>query len=351
MKQRRYGKRQDCKRNRMKAVIIAGIILTGCFIYQTGHLYKEKKAAAMQAEQWRMEQAKNVLGSAGDRVVYQDRVYRRNTYVKAILCLGIDRKGTLDESRVPGSGGQADGIFLVAQDTARDHVRVLMIPRDTMTEITLTDLSGNVLGQGIQHLTLGYAYGDGREKSCRYMTEAVSNLLGGLSIDGYIAVSMEALPLMNDGVGGVTVVMDENGLEKANPEFTPGKTITLDGKHAESYIRYRDIDEPQSALTRTERQKTYIQGFLRAAKVKAGKDESFVPRLLKDMGPYMITDMAKDRYMDMALAFLGSSQDIAGTDMLTLPGEAVETSIYDEYHPDKEQVLPIILDMFYRLEE
>ena len=183
------------------------------------------------------------------------------------------------------------------------------------------------------------------------MTEAVSNLLGGLSIDGYIAVSMEALPLMNDGVGGVTVVMDENGLEKANPEFTPGKTITLDGKQAESYIRYRDIDEPQSALTRTERQKTYIQGFLRAAKVKAGKDESFVPRLLKDMGPYMITDMAKDRYMDMALAFLGSSQDIAGTDMLTLPGEAVETSVYDEYHPDKEQVLPIILDMFYRLEE
>ena len=85
--------------------------------------------------------------------------------------------------------------------------------------------------------------------------------------------------------------------------------------------------------------------------MKAGKDESFVPRLLKDMGPYMITDMAKDRYMDMALAFLGSSQDIAGTDMLTLPGEAVETSIYDEYHPDKEQVLPIILDMFYRLEE
>ena len=111
MKQRRYGKRQDCKRNRMKAVIIAGIILTGCFIYQTGHLYKEKKAAAMQAEQWRMEQAKNVLGSAGDRVVYQGRVYRRNTYVKAILCLGIDRKGTLDESRVPGSGGHQFGLF------------------------------------------------------------------------------------------------------------------------------------------------------------------------------------------------------------------------------------------------
>ena len=55
---------------------------------------------------------------------------------------------------VAGSGGQADAIFLVAQDVARDKVEILMIPRDTMTEITLTDLSGNVLGRDIQHLAL-----------------------------------------------------------------------------------------------------------------------------------------------------------------------------------------------------
>ena len=104
--------------------------------------------------------------------------YRRNTYIKAILCMGIDRPGSLEETMTAGFGGQADGIFLVAQDTARDRIRVLVIPRDTMTEITLTDLSGNELGSSIQHLTLAYAYGDGREKSCRYMTEAVSRLLG-----------------------------------------------------------------------------------------------------------------------------------------------------------------------------
>lgn len=351
MKQGRYAKAQGRKRNWLKAVIIVGIILTGLCMYHTCCLYKEKKVLSEQAAQWRMEQTGAVSADTRNRIMYQGKTYRRNTYVKAILCLGIDRKGTLDAPRVPGSGGQADGIFLVAQDTARNRVRILMIPRDTMTEITLTDLSGNVLGQGIQHLTLGYAYGDGREKSCRYMTEAVSNLMGGLRIDGYMAVSMSALPLMNDGVGGVTVAIDKNGLENANPDFTPGKTITLNGKQAEAFIRYRDINQPQSALTRTERQKTYIQGFLQAAKTKAGMDEGFVPRLLKDVEPYMITDMAKDQYMDMALAFLKSGQDVAGNDMLTLPGKAVETSIYDEYHPDREQVQPIILDMFYRPEE
>ena len=54
--------------------------------------------------------------------------------------------------------------------------------------------------------------------------------------------------------------------------------------------------------------------------------------------------------MDMALAFLGGGQELGVTDMLTLPGKAVETPIYDEYHPDKPQIQPIILDMFYREE-
>ena len=73
--------------------------------------------------------------------------------------------------------GQADGLFLIAQDTVRNTVKILMIPRDTMTDIMLTDLSGNELGKDLQHLNLAYAYGDGRERSCEYMAEAVSELL------------------------------------------------------------------------------------------------------------------------------------------------------------------------------
>ena len=48
--------------------------------------------------------------------------------IKAILCMGIDRPGSLEETMTAGFGGQADGIFLVAQDTARDRIKVLMFP-------------------------------------------------------------------------------------------------------------------------------------------------------------------------------------------------------------------------------
>lgn len=331
------------------AALLAAVLAI-VFSVNGWYAYQEKKALKSLSESW--EETEQELGSEAEKslIEYEGKKYRRNTYVKAILLMGIDRKGTLEENMVTGSGGQADGIFLIAHDTVRDSVRILLIPRDTMTPITLTDLSGNVLGKDIQHLTLAYVYGDGREKSCRYMKEAVTELLGGLGIDGYIALGMEALPVLNDTVGGVTVTIEEEGLAAADPAFVKGEKVLLKGDQAERYVRYRDIKIAQSALTRTERQKTYIAGFVQAAKRKARDEEGVITRLLEEAQPYMVTDLSKGQYMDMALGFLKSSQDFGQEDMVTLPGEAVETNLYDEYYPYQEEILPIVLDFFYREE-
>ena len=133
-----------------------------------------------------------------------------------------------------------------------------MIPRDTMTDITLTDLSGNVLGKDMQHLNLAYAYGDGREKSCEYMVEAVSGLLGGLKIEWYLAADMSAIPMLNDEVGGVTVTIETEGMEQRDPALVKGETITLKGKQAETFVRFRDIKIGHSALFRMDQQQQYI---------------------------------------------------------------------------------------------
>ena len=61
--------------------------------------------------------------------------------------------------------------------------------------------------------------------------------------------------------------------------------------------------------------------------------------------------MEKGRYIDMALTFLGGSQSWGREDMLTLPGTPVETNLYDEFHPDKEKMMPMILELFYREQE
>ena len=229
--------------------------------------------------------------------------------MRAILCLGVDTTGEMERHQVSGEGGQADGIFLVAQNAATDTVQILMIPRDTMTEITLFDYFGNELGKDVQHLALAYAYGDGREQSCELMTEAVSDLMFGLQIDSYFATNISTVQILNDEIGGV---------------------------------------EHQTALTRLERQKGYIKAYLETAKRRAKEDDQLIVRLMDDVEKYMITDMAKDQYMDMALAVLNSPQVMNDGDFISLPGEAVQTDLYEEFHPDEEKLKELVIQMFYK---
>ena len=226
-------------------------------------------------------------------------------------------------------------------------MKILMIPRDTMTRITLTDLSGNVLGKDIQHLTLAYAYGDGRELSCEYTVEAVSELLGGLAIDHYMAVDTDSISVLNDGVGGVTVTIGEPGLASRDPELKLGETVTLEGKQAETFVRYRDIQQDNTALFRMDRHQQYMEGFFTALKKKAAEDDKILIRLLDSIQDHMVTDMQKDQYLKAALDVLNTQQLGAG-DFYTLPGSGVTTARYDEFYVDQEAMIPVILDLFYR---
>ena len=100
-----------------------------------------------------------------------------------------------------------------------------------------------------------------------------------------------------------------------------------------------------------ERQKGYIAGYAEAVKKKASREEGVALKLLETAAPYMVTNLSKDQYLDMVMAFIGSSQQLGGDDIRTLPGEGAETRIYDEYHPDPDGVTQMVLDLFYRVEE
>ncbi len=336
--------------NRKIWYLLAGAIaLAGAavFIWQTVRLYRLRQETEAQIAERVYAQAEgNVLSQSGT-LEYDGKTYRRNTHVKAILCMGVDRKGTMEGTTIPTMGGQADGIFVIAQDTARNTLKILMVPRDSMTEIVMTDLSGNVLGKDIQHLTLAYAYGDGREKSCELTMEAVSNLLCGLEIDHYIAANIEVINILNDSVGGVTVTVPSAGMEKKDAAFVEGATVTLHGEQAEAFVRYRDITETHSAIFRMSRQQEYIMQFFGVVKGKAARNSGIVTDLLSLIEQHMVTDMGKEEYLKVALDAL-EMETLEEGDFYVVPGKAVMTDIYDEFHVNQEALMPIILDLFYR---
>ena len=279
-------------------------------------------------------------------VIYQGATYRRNQYVKAILCMGVDRSDTMTESKEFGAAGQSDGIFLIAQDTVHHSLKILMIPRDTMTEIPIANDNG-APDTKITQLTIAYAYGDGREGSCENTVRSVEKLLSGFSIDNYLAVDTTVVAKLNDAVGGVTVTIPTDGMEKRDPAFVKGAQVTLHGDQAEAFVRYRDITRDFSALYRMDQQQEYITQYFKAVKEASGTDSQIVTHLFDLIRDYMITDMSKDQYLKIAMDGLDAG-NLTGQDFYTVPGTGETTETFDVYRADRQAVIPIILNLFYR---
>lgn len=275
------------------------------------------------------------------------KIYKREKYIKAVMCLGVDTDRSMYEKRQAGSGGHADSIALIAWDIARNEVKILMIPRDTMTDIMLTDINGNELGKSKQHITMAYAYGDGKQLSCEYTRSALSELLSGLDIDFYVALNVNAISILNDDVGGVSVTINDDSMEEVYPELKKGSFVKLDGEQAEFFVRYRDINEDFTAIKRMDNQKEYIKGFHNALKKQGSKKDSLIEKLIDDINPYMVTDMEKAELLKLG-ADGAQSSDLTEEDILVIPGKSVTTELYDEYYPDKNGVKKMVIDLFYR---
>lgn len=282
-----------------------------------------------------------------DTVTWNGKTYRRNTYIHTILCLGIDRTDDMVGTREPGEAGQSDGIYLIAQDTVRNQIKILMIPRDTMTRIVITDKNNQELGTRVDHLNIAYGYGDGEKLSCDLAKRAVINLLQGIPIDRYMAVDIVVLSKLNDAVGGVTVTIPTDGMEKRDPAFVKGTQVTLHGDQAEAFIRYRDIERDNSALFRMNQHKEYMEQFFKAVKQKSKEDSQIVTNMFDMIQDYMQTDMPKDEYMKIAIDVLGSGS-LGDDNFRMIPGVGTATDTYDEFHANIQQMIPILLQMFYR---
>lgn len=325
--------------------ILGILIVFLCFFAGSVHLYQKRKEILSAGNM--KEGVYKEINSINPVIEYEGKKYRRNSYLKAVLIIGVDSAGNLGDVKTPGSSGQADGIFLIVKDTARDSMKILMIPRDTMTEITLTDLEGNILGKDVQHIALAYAYGDGREKSCAYLRKAVSDLLGGLVIDYYAAINTSTIEMLNDEIGGVPVYIETDELAHKDPELKKGMTVLLDGTQAEEYLRYRDISAANSAILRMERQKQYMEAYVKQLKISNSSDDQLVVRLMEKLHENIITDMDKNQYMDMAADFFAGG-NLTDRDIYIVPGEGAATELYDEYHVDQADLKEMILKLFYR---
>ena len=282
------------------------------------------------------------LSQNSDIVEYKGETYKYNDHLSNYLFLGIDTRETVDTYQSQADAGQADAIFLVSMDRATEKIKVLFIPRDSMTRIEVFNPYGQSLGETTDHLNIQYAFGDGKEKSCELMKTAVSNMLDGLPIQGYCPMNMDGISVITDFVGGIQLTIPDDSLADVNPEYKKGAVVDITGETAEQFVRYRDIDKTQSALVRQERQKTFLQALVQKAQEKAGEDAGFVTGLYDSVKSYTVTNMGNDIFAKL----LAASQN-GITDTETVPGEGTHGENFDEYHIDEDALSDLIISMFY----
>lgn len=282
-------------------------------------------------------------GDDSSEVTYDGKTYVYNDHLSNYLFLGVDNDTVLadDATSVPGNGGQADAIYLVSYNRAEKSVAIIAIPRDTMTQIETFSLDGNSMGFATNHLSLQYAYGDGKHESCKLMENAVSGLFDGLPINGYVTVNLESLPHLTELVGYVDVVVPDDSLEAEHPEFKEGATVRLTSSNTETFVRSRDIDVSQSALTRIQHQKVFINAFLDRVRELQSEDASTVTTIYEGLQQHMLTNLGADVMVDLVEASRKG-------DIETIPGTGTTGDEFDEYEVDEAELYRLIIQDFYQ---
>lgn len=330
-------KRNKNRRKRIAAVLVICGVLAIVAVFAAG-IWKQQRKAHMETDGASVSSEENTSES----ITYKGKTYVYNDHLSNYLFMGIDTKGDM-ETAESGNAGQADAVFLVSVDRVTKEMQVISIPRDTMTEIEMFSVSRKSLGLMENHINLQYAQGDGKTESCELMKTAVSKLLGGIPVHGYCSVNMDGIPVMTEAAGNVQVVIPDNSLEEVNPEFTEGAEVTLTKDNVEQFVRYRNTGREQSALVRQDRQKIFIEAYMKKAQEQYAKDASFVTGLYESMKPYMVTNIGNDLFVKLlSVAQEGKSS------VHTLPGKGAQGEYFDEYRVDAEALQEMIISVFYR---
>ena len=215
-----------------------------------------------------------------------------------------------------------------------------------MVDVNISGADGNFKGTEKKQICLAYAYGDGKHTSCENLKRSVSRLLFGIPINSYAAVDLDAIPILNDAIGGVEVNVIED-LSHKDPALVLGANVLLNGEQAETFVRSRDTagDENQNNL-RMDRQKEYLSSFIKKTLSQTKQDIKTPLRLYNSVSDYMVTDIDASMITYYTSIFVRSGFS-AEDNFVKLPGTTTASEKYAEYYVDSDALFDMIINTYY----
>jgi anionic cell wall polymer biosynthesis LytR-Cps2A-Psr (LCP) family protein len=171
--------------------------------------------------------------------------------------------------------------------------------------------------------------------------QAISDYLYGITIDHYVAMNMDAIAILNDAVGGVTVNVTDD-FSQVDPTIGKGKVI-LTGQQALHYIRSRQGLGDQLNVSRMARHREYAQGFMDSFRKAREASAEFLVTTYDAMLPYMVTDCS----VNTLSGFVDHYSGYTVNPPITPEGESKLGEQYYEFYADEAKLDALILEMFF----
>lgn len=288
------------------------------------------------------DDTKNNNATASKTITRDDKVYYPRQDITVLMLTGIDQNGPVKASTSYNNDGEADMIALTVFDESEKTFNVLVLNRDTMLNVPVLGVGGKPAGTSYEQLALSHTYGTGMEDSCENTRKAVSDFLYGLNIDYYLSMNMDAISILNDAVGGVTVNVTDD-FSAVDPTLTKGQ-FTLQGEQALEFIQTRKDVGNQMNISRMERHTEFMNGFIKAFKNQLNNDgDSFVYDTYNAIDEYMVTDVSVNTMSNLVKKYA----DYQLEDIIAPEGENVTGADYMEFYVDEDKLDSLILNLFY----
>lgn len=330
-----YTSREKRTKNlKYAAVILAAILLvsSGLFLVR---IWENRQSQFPEFES----------GIASTNLRFKGDEYELKDDVETVLILGLDKFET-ESPESYNNNKQADFLMLLVIDHANSSCTALHINRDTMAEMAVLGVAGDKVGTVEKQIALAHTYGNGKEVSCRNTADAVSDLLMNIQIDHYVSVTMDAVSVYNDYVGGVelTVLDDFAGIDDT---LVKGETVTLMGEHALNYVRTRYGLDDSTNSRRMVRQRQYIEALYEKTLSLMNSDENFAMDVGVKLTDYIVSD-----YSGNGLQYLAEQiADYQFVEICELEGRTVQGENHIEFYPHESSIEETVVKLFYELKD
>lgn len=325
------------------AVVVLVIFAVYFIVRQIDHnSSKNEVASETGTEQvWKEFEQKDVT------IKINKKKYTLDHPVKTYLFLGTDKSGNEEATDDEYQGSMADALMLVVIDEQEKSYGILQLNRDTITEVPMLLADGTANASAKMQLCTAHWYGKDKTASCENTVNTVSKMLGGVPIDGYYALQMEAMSLLNHEVGGVTVTLEDD-MTSLDPEMKKGATLTLTDHQAELLIQTRYAMDDDRNTERMRRQQIFMKAFMNKMKEKNAEDVNATIELYDRLRPYATENIN----MNELTTILQNMQGYSDKGIIIIDGESrIGEKLHDgekhwEFYMDKDSLEAAMKELY-----